>query len=182
MKFNRFAFLLLIPSLTLAESNIGRLGIVITQQGKPVASTKVNKHFDRLQLAKAAFQIKYKAQEIGVCVSTSASVFEKANQAVDTMSDFTSCLFTFKAFGMSKDGAELVANIDGANWLNDSHGAEKIQGEGYSYRVEKFVGKETGDLKLTQISIPMYLVFWNDRDKNKIIDIGEVAKVELKFN
>lgn len=178
--------LLLITSVflsypALAEEGIGGLDLNITQQGKTAIAEKTDNYRFRLRLAKAPFEIHYGAQQIGVCVSTQPAVFEKANNATDTMSDFTSCMFMFKAFGMSADGGELIADIDGSSWLNEAHGARKGQGNRYVYPVTRFTGKETGDLELTLITQPMYLVFWDDRDKNKTIDLKEVARVELVF-
>lgn len=177
-------FVLISPFLVhsaFAEMGIGGLNLNITQQGKAINAEKTDNYIFRLGLAKAPFEIHYGAQDLGVCVSTNPAVFEKANNATDTMSDFTSCLFMFKAFGMSAEGGELIVDMDGASWLNLAHGARKEQGNRYVYSVGRFTGKETGDLELTKVSQPVYLVFWDDRDKNKTIDVGEVARVKLVF-
>ncbi len=185
MPFTRLSFLFLLSVFvsgpTLAEEGIGGLDLYFTQKGEPLRAAKTENYYFRLRLAKAPFEIHYGAQEIGVCVSPRPAVFEKANIATDTKSDFTSCMFIYKDFVMSADGGVLIANINGSNWLNQAHGARKEQNNRYIYPVTRFTGKESSGLELNRIMRPMYLVFWDDLDKNKTIDLGEVARVELVF-
>jgi hypothetical protein len=166
----------------LAETGVGGLDVFFLQQGNLLKAERTKANHVRVALAKQPFEIRFGTQDLGVCASTQLAVFDKANKATDTMTDYTSCMFLFKAFSMSADGGELIANIDGANWLNTAHGARKGKDGRNVYSVERFTGKETGDLALAKVQQPMYLAIWDDRNKNKTIDLSEVVRVELVFN
>jgi len=165
-----------------ADSGIGGLELQFVQQGTTVEASRTALNEFELNLAKQPFEIHYSAQQLGVCASTSPKVFDKARTATDTMSDFSSCLFTFKAFSMPAEGGVLTVDIDGANWLNPAHGAKK-ESDGYnSYLVAKFGGKEIGSLTIDQLKQPIYLAIWDDKNRNKTIDIAETVRVVLNFN
>lgn len=181
-RFGFFCISIFLSFSAAAVEGVGNLKVLIVQQGKLVNIEKLYNNIDRVRLSKKPFEIHYSADDLGVCVSTQRTVFAKAKQGVDTVADFSSCLFLYKAFGMSADGGELIADMDGANWLNKSHGARKGKDGRFIYSVERFSGKETGNLELSKVAKPMYLLFWDDLNKNKVVDFRETARVELVFD
>lgn len=185
MKHKQATFLFILTIFVslpaLGGQGIGDLSVSIQQSGNPVNAEKTTNDRYRIALSRKPFEISYHAKEIGICVSTSPDVFEKAKVNTNTDSDFSSCLFLYKAFGMSPKGGTLFADMGGGNWLNKAHGARKGKGGRNVYQVASFSGKETGDLPLTRITRPMYLAIWEDLNSNRIIDQGELARVELVF-
>ncbi len=170
-----------ITATAMAANNLGGLDVTITQSGAQLTVHDTGENYQRIELQKQPFEFSYAADQIGVCASTKPAVFDKATSATDTMSDFKSCLFVFKAFGLPAEGGTLIVDIGGANWLNTSHGAKQRGGKN-TYAVSDFSGKETGNIPVTQINQPIYLAIWDDKNRNKTVDAGEVARVELKFN
>ena len=165
----------------MAKENIGGLDVFITQAGKAIAPSKLKNNHIRITLSKKPFDFHYSAKEIGMCVSLNPVVFDMAKTGTNTTTNFASCMFMYKAFGLSGEGGDLVVDKGGVNWLNKTHGAKKGKDGRNFYRVENLTGKETGDLTLTKAIKPMYLAIWVDKDSNKIIDKGELARLELTF-
>ena len=185
MKLTRALYLIALSAFlsypAIAEEGIGGLNIFITQAGSTAVAKKLTNSRVRVSLSKKTFEFHYSAKQIGMCVSINPDVFEKAKIGTNIQSDYSSCMFMFKAFGMSADGGKLIVDIGGSNWLNKAHGAKKGKDGRNFYRVASFTGKETGKLEITKVTQPMYLAIWEDLDNNQIIDTGELVKVELAF-
>ena len=185
MKLTRMLYLIILSTFlscpSIAEEGIGGLNIFITQACSTAVAKKLVNSRVRVSLSKKPFEFHYSAKQIGMCVSINPDVFEKAEIGTNIQSDYSSCMFMFKAFGMSADGGKLIVDIGGSNWLNKAHGAKKGKDGRNFYRVASFTGKETGKLEITKVTQPMYLAIWEDLDNNQIIDTGELVKVELAF-
>ncbi len=170
----------LYPSIVPAEA-IGTLDLTIAQNGAAITAERIDGNRYRAKLARQPFELRFGAQDLGICASTKEDVFELAPTGTDSMKDFASCMNMFKAFAMDADGGSLIVDSSGANWLNAAHGTHSDTSGKTLFTVKQFTGKETGDIALSDANDPIYLMIWDDKDRDKKIGPTESLRLEIHF-
>ena len=129
------------------------------------------------------FDINFPGDNLNVCAWTNESIFEKAKVGSDTMQDFSSCLLMYKSLSMSSDASYLWLSEGAGFSLNESHGARKLSEKRAVYRVTHLAeeASDSGDVPLSGFKGDVFMALWIDKNKNQVIDAGELEQVVLRF-
>ena len=158
-------------------------GIGIMQNGRQVGMSVESGNIHRVVLSKQPFDISYPEGVLNLCAWTDDSIFTKAKRGTDTMQDFSSCMFIYKSVAMRADASYLFLSEESGFSLNPAHGAKKLSAKRASYHVTHLEreGKDTPAIQLTDVAQTIYLVAWMDKDKNQVINDGELEHFVLEF-
>ena len=159
------------------------IGISIMQNGKQIGMRVESGNTHRVVLSKRPFDISYPEGALNLCAWTDDSIFAKAKRGTDTMQDFSSCMFIYKSVAMKADASYLFLSEGSGFSLNPAHGAKKLSAKRASYHVTHLEreGKNTPAIQLSDVKQSIYLAAWMDKNKNQVIDDGELERYVLEF-
>ncbi len=125
------------------------------------------------------FTILFSGPELNVCAGLDEEVFKAAGSGVDVVKDFNSPFSIFKYAAMPKDGGYLYLYKDGANSLNQSHGAKPYK-KGHRYTVSSIMSQ--GRQKAVGTLEKLYLVLWLDKNRDEFIDDDELYRAIIAID
>lgn len=159
------------------------LGIMFLQEHEAVEMQTAAGGQLVVELDDRDFEINFPGDSLNLCAWTDDSIFEKAKVGSDTMQDFNSCLLIYKSLSMDGDASYLWLSEGSGSSLNASHGARKLSDKRSVFRVTQFKDESSGskDVPLSGFGEAVFMVMWVDKDRNQVIDAGELERVVLRF-
>jgi hypothetical protein len=159
------------------------LKVRIAQGGQQVVMQPAGGDSLMVRLRGDSFDINFPGEVLNVCAWTDSSIFEKAAVGSDTMQDFTSCMFMYKSLAMEGNATYLYLSEEAGFSLYESHGAQRLSEKRSQFHVTHFApeGRGAADIPLAGFAGEVYVVMWIDKNRNQVVDAGEVERLVLAF-
>lgn len=175
MKKSLFLVLiLLVITVSTTQANMPDIQFV---QGEELSLTQTDNNFFEINIKPEPFTIRFKGTQLNVCAGLDESLFQAAKPETDINKDFKSPFFIFKYAALPETADFIVLYKDGANSLNDAHGAKPYEKNMYQFTVSSIsTGKHNtavSDLK------QFFLALWLDKNKDQFIDKDEFLRIKI---